>query len=267
MQKTKYTEQQILCGMKECWHSFVGTDDDELFEADMRIDLYLKEYEVWDEFDFYQLANAMEGFFQFSCSENEWKNIFGVNLPKNSAEEWEELVGQHLTFRVLAQFIAERAPAVSFQPVTIINRECAPAGVFYGIRQVADEFSESVYSPHRFAPSTKIIDVFRGNALEKFWSQLRWMTEQSVPEIPSSWRDVDAWGCLACFMGIFSAILLSILTENSLYLIVLSVCAVAVWYVTLLYKHYSNPLPSELQTFRDLAVLIAEHDCDAVRKT
>lgn len=33
------------------------------------------------------------------------------------------------------------------------------------------------------------------------------------------------------------------------------------------YKRKWNPLPPELQTFRDLAVLIAEHDCDAVRKS
>ncbi|MCH9655096.1 MAG: hypothetical protein K0U86_03740 [Planctomycetes bacterium] len=270
MQRAKYTEKQILCGLYEYWIYQIGTDTP--FDADTRIDLHMKSdsrwatFSSWSELDLSGIFDDLERFFQFECTLEEWLQYFKLDIPITSNEEWEQIVAPGFTFGALARFIQNRATTViSFQPVTVINRECAPAGAFYGIRQVADEVSESVYSPHRFAPSTKIIDVFRGYALEKFWSQLRWMTEQRVPEIPSSWRDVNAWGCLACFLGIVAAILLSILTENSLYLIVLSVSAVAVWYGTLLYKHYSNPLPSDLQTFRDLAIFIANSDCDAVR--
>lgn len=266
MLRTKYTENQILCGMQECWCDFVGTDDDEIFDADDRIDLYLKEYDVWDEFDFYQLAKVMEGFFQFSCSENEWKELFGVNSPKNTLEEWEELVGQHLTFRVLAQFITEQAPAVSFQPVSVIDRMCAPAGAFYGLKEVVGNVTVASQHPCQIAPSTKIIDALRGNTLEKFWSKLRWITEEGVPELSASWKNAGGLGCLVGLLGVPVGILIWLLTESSLsFLMIPFVCAFIWSAFSSFYKNWVNPLPSELQTFRDLAMLIAAHDCDAVR--
>ena len=197
----------------------------------------------------------------------EWKQLFGLDYFISNCDEWEERVGQHLTFRVLAQFIAERAPAISFQPVTVIDRTCAPAGVFYGIQEVADNVTVSRRRPCQFAPSTKIIDTLRGNTLEKFWSQLRWMTEEGMPELPGWFASIEAWGCLAGFLGVLAGVLFSLVAENGFYLTIIPVSILLAWFVTTLYKNRVNPLPPELVTFRDLAMLIAAHDCDAVRKT
>ncbi len=263
MQTAKYTEQQILCGLQECWHDFFGTDDDEIFDADMRIDQYLKEHDLWDDFDLYYLVKEIEEFFHFMCSEEEWKDLFGINPPKNTVEEWEELVGQHLTFRVLAQFIAERALAISFRPVIVIDRECAPAGAFFGIQEVVKNVAPD---SKRFAPSTKIIDVIRGKSLEKFWTQLKWFTRHEVPELSATWKNAEELGCLVGLLGVPAGILIYLLTENSLsFVLIPFVCALIWWAFSSLYKNYVNPLPSGISTFRDLAMLIAAQDCTAVR--
>lgn len=260
----RYNENQILCGLQECWNSVLGLDDDELFYVDMRIDVYLKKNGLWDEFDLYYLVREIEEFFHFYCSKDEWYDLFGLNLPKNSAEEWEELVGQHLTFRVLAQFIAEKAPVISFQPVTVIDRECAPAGAFYGIREVA---KNAAVDSKRFAPSAKIVDVLRGYELEKFWTQLRWFTSNEVPELSATWKSAGELGCLVGLLAVPVGILIYLLTENSLsFYIIPFVCALIWWAFSSLYKNYVNPLPSGISTFRDLAMLIANSDYDAAWK-
>lgn len=262
MSVVKYSEQQILCGLRECWNSTIGND--ESFDSDTRIDLYLKENGIWDLFDLEDLIYEMEDFFHFTCNLWEWAHLFGFDHSISSHEEWENLVGQHLTFGVLAQFIAERTPLVSFRPVTVMDRECLPAGVFYGIQDVIKSFTED---SKRFAPSTKIIDVIHGKSLEKFWTQLRRITKYEVPELSATWKNAGELGCLVGLLGVPMGILILLLTENSFsFLLIPFACALIWWAFSSLYKNWVNPLPSGISTFRDLAMLIAAHDCDAVRK-
>jgi len=261
MSPLRYTEKQILCGLRDFWTFEI--DANASFDADTRVDLQLKAIGAWDDPEIC-LFDELEEFFHFTCQASDWRQLFGFDLLRKSEQEWEAEIGQYLTFGVLARFISERKSAVSFQPAIVMGRECGPAGVFFGLQCLTQNHEVAV---SRVAPSTKIIDVLCGHSLDQFWSELRWISEHGVPDLPYFWRSMQGWGCFAGFVLILFAILLSILTESILFLIVMSVCAWAVWYVSLLYKQYSNPLPPELQTFRDLAVWIADHDCDAVRQS
>ncbi len=134
--------------------------------------------------------------------------------------------------------------------------------MFFGLQRLTKNYNKRA---SRFAPSTKIIDVLRGRTLEQFWDELQWITEHGVPVLPDSWRKNGGWGHLFGSLVVFSMIPLALWGLNPPALVAMSVCASMGWFGPFLYKRWVNPLPPELQTFRDLAVLIAEHDCDAVR--
>jgi hypothetical protein len=137
---------------------------------------------TWDEIDFADIFRGLERFFGFECAHKEWLDFFGFDVVKRSIAEWDQKVAPNLTFGALARFIADRAPRIaSFDPISVFGRDCESAGVFSGIHRLAGQ---------RFAPSARIIDVMRGHGLDRFWTQLRWMTENSIPPLPSFWRGV-----------------------------------------------------------------------------
>lgn len=289
MKAAQYTEKQILNGLREYWHYRRGISFD--IDLDTRIDLKLNYFNELDEDDLDEVISALPGlfselakYFGFECPVEEWKKELGIQEPVYRIEEWKREIAPHFTFAALVRFIEKRATAVLFQPVVVIDQECRPAGVFYGIQQIInDAFNESSY----FGPSTKIIDVLRGYKLEYFWSQLDWMTEKRIPKLSSFWRDIELYGFGLFFLGvILAAIPMAIthkftdhMTHDFTYYIMMFFVMIMIGscigfiggycvdHVTSLYKHRVNPLPPELVTFRDLAMLIAEHDCDALEKS
>lgn len=268
MEKPRYTEKQILCGLREFWKYRFRTTTQ--IDFDTRIDLQMISDNGWDndELDevfseLPELFSEVENHFGFECPYEEWEKELGINNSVQCSEEWESEIAPHFTFGALVRFIKKRATAVIFQPVMVIDRECRPAGVFYGFQQIKkDIFEES----DCFGPSTKIIDIFCGYKLEYFWSHLNWMTEYRIPRLSSFWSRIDEYGCWLLFFGMMLATVATAVTQNFTYQIVMIMLGYCGMYVTSFYKHRVNPLPPELVTFRDLAVLIAEHECDAVRK-
>lgn len=191
-----------------------ATGTDASFSAETRIYDYMQEDGSWAEIDFADIFYRIER-----------------------------------TFGALAQFIAERTPdGISFEPANFLNQKCAPAGAFLGMEELAKRNSVP-----EFAPSDRIIDVMRGNVLDNYWHQLRWMTEDRIPALPRLWRgillDIGCFGSIAIalvayFVGLKTAFIASV-----------------VWAVCLLsasaYKDLTNPIPPEVQTFRDLAELVS----------
>ena len=173
----------------------------------------------------------------------------GISLVSDiatcSIDEWNRTVAPKLTFGALARFIADRAPMIaSFDPITVFGRDCASAGVFTGIQRLAGR---------QFAPSARIIDVLRGHDLDSFWTQLRWITEHSIPPLPSFWRGVTGMtGCL----GIL-AVIVAWATSNPIFIVPTIVGALVFYMIASAYKQFTNPLPSDIVTFRDLSTLIA----------
>jgi hypothetical protein len=253
MTPQRYTESQVLFGLREAWQDFTGVDDP--FNADTRIDTYMKADGSWDELDFADIFRGIERFFDFNCSDKEWTDFFGFPVAERSLSEWEHAFAPHLTFGSLARFIADRAPAVaSFDAISILGRPCLPAGVFTGIQRLAHK---SMGKRRRFGPSTRIIDVMQGNDLDRFWSQLRWMTERSTPELSAFWRNVNSTtGCLGV-LAVIASLIAAWGTSSPVWIVPTLLIATASYILALTYKRFTNPLPSHIVTFRDLSLLIA----------
>ncbi|MCH9655095.1 MAG: hypothetical protein K0U86_03745 [Planctomycetes bacterium] len=261
MTVTRYTEKQILCGLYECWKDAMGTDRP--FDAETRVDLHMKANCEWEETDLADLFFRFEKHFGFESSLEEWTEELGIaNVP--SLDVWENEMAPKFTFGALARFIQKRAVnTVSFKPVMVINKECLPAGAFYGIEQISNQL---VSAKCRVTPSTKIIDAFRGYKLNSFWSELSWRSEVPLPQLSRHWDFLADWGYMITFWGMLIAFPLVFFMGNFYILLGAVLLVIAIWLIDSAYTHYSDPLPPELQTFRDLAMLIAAHDCTAVRK-
>ena len=249
MPRDRYTEAQVLCGLREAWQRITGAD--EPFNTETQIDTYMKETGTWDEIDFADVFRGLEQFFQFGCSDVEWKTFFGFAVAKRSLEEWDRTVARKLTFRALADFIADRAPVTaSFDPISVLGIPCAPAGVFDGCQKL-------IAAP-RIAPSTRIIDALRGNALDDFWMRLRWQTENLIPPLPDSWRGITGTVGSVGMVGILNGLTMTWLTSDLTFIILGSVFAAILLIAGLIYKQRTNPLPPNIVTFRDLSYHIVK---------
>lgn len=256
MKPKRYTEAQVLCGLHEEKQLFTAIEDHP-FDADTRIDTYMKADESWKENDLDVVFFCLERFFGFRCSRKEWLDFMGNDIAKHSPDEWLQEVLPNITFGKLARFIADRAPAIaSFDPVSVLGRQCAPAGVFLGIQEVADSVTPG---PVRFPPSDRIIEVMRGHRLDRFWSRLRWMTEDSMPELPAFWKNVTEGTVLWSVLAVIGALVAAWATSNPVWIVLTVLGAVASYLAARGYKWLTNPLPPDIVTFRDLAKLVASN--------
>ena len=253
MDAKQYTQSQVLYGLREAWETATGVDDP--FDADTQIYAYMLADGSWDDLDLADIFHGIEKFFNFTCSMDEWRGLFNFDVGKRDFDEWKRDVAPNLTFGALAQFIAERAPVVaSFDPISILGRRCATAGVFIGIQRVAE--NQKTDCP-RFAPSTRIIDVVQGNELDKFWMQLRWMTEHSPPELPRFWREATGLAGCGTLLAAIGGMVAVWATASFAWIAIALLCAVTFYTTAYIYKRITNPLPPHIVTFRDLSVLIA----------
>mgnify|MGYP003663319582 FL=1 len=272
MDVSRYSESQILCGMREVWER----DQRDLFflphyvpfQPDDRIDEHMQSRipnwsgEEIDYSDLVELYQSLQYCFRFECSREEWSDYFRLDVYDVDYEKWERLYAGDFTYRRVAQFIADRATPISFEPVNVIGQECGTAGAFYGIQELVREVKQR---PQEFGPSTRIRDVMKGNAFVYFWMKVRWITGQQAPDLSQIYRRLETqvvFIMLACVL-IMGAILFSYRVDplycfcNAFAVIPLGIL------VGGLMERRMNPLPADLQTFRDLAVLIADHDCHA----
>lgn len=247
----RYTDAQVLCGLRETWFDITGAYDTP-FEADTRIDLYLKADGTWAEIDLADVWIALEEFFGFKCNIDEWTQLFRLDVT--DAQKWESECAPQITFGALARFIAERAEAISLAPTTILGRRCAPAGAFLGIRRVAQRLRP--YG-NDFAPSALIIENFRGRSLNRLWTQLCWMSNGRLTQLPAKWREATFNTYLWCFL--ITVLAVGVTWAIGDYRI--AGFAVGGSIISILiaeaYHYFHNPLPNDVATFRDLANRIA----------
>jgi hypothetical protein len=247
------TQAQVFCGLQDIWEDATGTD--EPFELDTQIYAYMKADGSWDELDLADIFLRLEEFFGFTCERQDWRDLFG--FEGQDREQWERRVAPRLTFRVLADFIAARAPiATSFEPIILFGRPCAPAGIFLGLQQVAcSATSKSLHT----GPSTRIIDVLRGDELDRFWRQVRWMTEHSIPKLPAFWRDVTGLSVCMSLLLTLGGLFIAWGTSKPQWILPILFGAAVIIPLSWVYKRLANPLPSYVVSFRDLSELIARN--------
>jgi hypothetical protein len=110
----------------------------------------------------------------------------------------------------------------------------------------------------RFAPSTPIRSHLSRTQLASLWSRVRWASGKPLPPLPSRWYNRAACffvlsvlgllgsGFAALFWGAFAALLHAV-----------SFCKLSFVLLSLV-ERFENPLPEGIETFEDLAVVIAE---------
>lgn len=269
MNQHRYSETQILCGMRELWErrqtQWFFLPRYTPFRPDDRIDVHLQSgIPRWagEEINFSDLVDLYKGLqccFRFECTRQEWSDYFRLDVCRDDFEAWERLHAVDFTYRRVAQFIAARATAISFEPVNVIGQECGPAGAFYGIQELVGEVKKR---PRDFGPGTRIRDVLTGNAFALFWLKVRWITAQRAPDL--SQFDHRLGRRVLCFMlayvSFMGAILFSLQVDPSCYYFSAFTLIPLTGLVGWLMERRSNPLPPELQTFRDLAVWMAGLD-------
>jgi hypothetical protein len=233
----RYSRQQILCGLR----TIVDAEGLGDIPADEPFDLYGIEF--------------------FS---EQITDVFGLRLTDADSAALHKLASIErkrfckprclVTLNQLADFFVNRVPAVSFGPVEIAGVECAHAGAFLGVRDAA----RNIAGMPRFAPSTPIRSRLSRTQLASLWSRVRWASGNALPPLRSRWYDRAAClfvltmmgllgsGVAALFWGAFAALLHAA-----------SFCKLS-WVLLSLAERFENPLPEGIETFEDLAVVIAE---------
>lgn len=241
--------QRIFAALMPLLEDSLGIDRDELPHPDERIDEHLKRTGTWDDLEFFGLWFSCERTFGFSAVPEEF---FGP--PMTDPVAWERDVAPRLTYEALADFIAERAPVVSFDPVEIAGVRCAKAGAFLGLQAVGRGIGDGL---PRFTPSTPIRDCLQRSELTELWSRLAWMSDSPPPPLRTRWVD-RTWSlfvlaCAGLFGGGIAAFALGV---AAIFLHAFSFLKVT-WTLLKLAERFENPLPEGVVTFGDLARSIA----------
>ncbi|MBL8821851.1 MAG: hypothetical protein JNJ77_04625 [Planctomycetia bacterium] len=257
MAPQQYSPNQILLGLRSFLKDEVGADTS--FNLETNVIQYFHDPEL-AEVDLADVLESMEEFFGFKCGLAEWEELFHFELAQSNPALWRQSIVPTVTFGKLAEFIAQRAPVTtSFAPMMVLGNRCATAGIFMGLMQTA---SRVVRVEKRFAPHTPIRDVLKGRKLDKFWTHLRWMTENNIPELPASWRFAChsvGLSVLAFILVLFILLVLVKVFANPWLPMAAPVFAIVVYLYGKMYLDWVNPLPTSIVTFRDLAMLIDEN--------
>lgn len=178
----RYDRERILSALMPVIEDSFGIDPDERPLPGERIDEHLKRLGLWDDdLVLIDLWFRCERSFGFMAH---WQEFFGP--PTSDPIAWERDVAPRLTYEALADFIAERASSVSFDPVEIAGVRCAKAGAFLGLREVAEHVGGGI---PRFAPSTPIRGHLHRSELATLWSRLAWMSRATLPPLRTRWVD------------------------------------------------------------------------------
>ncbi|MCG6154545.1 hypothetical protein [Rubinisphaera margarita] len=129
----RYSIPQILFGLHDVFLDATGSDN--IFTADTLVVHYLRPDGPRQKIDLAELSVQIEEFFAFRCRLSEWEELFGKSIALRSRRKWEREFVPEFTFRVLAEFIAEKTsapasfPLVEIGPFDFGNGRCVPSGL------------------------------------------------------------------------------------------------------------------------------------------
>jgi hypothetical protein len=253
MSAKTYTQEQILSGIRIFWREELGYESP--CHPDMNLVEQLKAEGFYEDLDFADVRFGLQRLFGFTCSWEEWDTFLGI--PVKDPDEWEKIVVPRLTFRALAEFIREQLEPISFGPITLLGKPCLTAGVFRGLERLAVQVHPN---GARFAPSTSIRKCLRRVRLYRFWCRLRWMLHDRLPPPPKI--ELHFSGCLSslCFklgIGLLIALWRRDLTGLTAGFVVSVVLLLPTVCIVEFINERLNPLPEGIETFGDLARVLA----------
>jgi hypothetical protein len=253
MSANTFTQKQILSGIRIVWREELNFKSS--FDPETRIDAQVNAEGDFDDFDIAELICALQWIFNFTCPRKDWEIFFGCHC--RDVSEWEKTGASRCTFRGLADFIGERLNPVSLEPLTLLGKPCLTAGIFRGLEQLAVQVNPRVV---RFAPSTSIRQCLHGVRLRRFWNRLRWMIEDQIPPPPR--LDVRSE---AFFNSLLLKFIIPLLIAGArrdwagmiVAFIVSFVLLIPIGVMVEFINARLNPLPEGIETFGDLARILA----------
>lgn len=238
-----------------------------------RMDRYFIEVVGADSLEYLDLSFRLEAKLGVKLSQDDWKFLTGDELCKDPGE-WEAKYAPMFTFGRLAELVAHRAKFRKIEPETILGATSLPAGAFRRIEAIAKDFDPKIGS---FAPSTPILDCFRGRPLQLFWGRLRVLSENRIPPLLVGRIDKTVawlgglWGVIFCLF-LYGAIAwalaafvgMSPASTISSWWFVFCFPPIALFFSSRLLlfvvdrmRPHSSILPNGIESFRDLAMLVA----------
>ena len=248
-----YTQEQILSGIRIFWRETLGCDSP--IDPEMSMIEQLKSVGLYEDLDFTDVCVGLQRLFGFISYWEEWDAFLGI--PIKDPDEWEKTVAPRLTFRALAEFIREQLKLISFEPITLLGKPCLTAGVFRGIERLAVQVYPRV---RRFAPSTPIHQCLRGVRCYLFWNRLRWMVHDELP--PLATIRFNSRGFLhSLSFKVAIGVMIALWTRDlngflGGIVVTLSLLLPMGWLAALI-NWWWNPLPEGIETFGDLARVLA----------
>lgn len=264
MSAERYTPEQILSGLRIIWRERLNCKS--LFDPDRSFVKQLKEEDRFDDCVLSFALTELERVFGFTCTPKQWQDFLGIRLEWRRAtgplfledsSDWEKRVAPRLTFRTLADFIQDQVTPIALEPINLLGRPCLTAGIFRGIEQLATQVDPQVKP---FAPSTPIHRCLRGLRLRLFWDRLRWIIEDQLPPPPKiELSERGFFRSLIFKIGVGVAISLWRMDLSGLFLGILTTFALLfpLAVVVGMIEDRLNPLPEEIETFGDLARVLA----------
>jgi acyl carrier protein len=248
-----YTQEQILSGIRILWREMLNCDSP--INPDMSLIAQLKDEGIFDDIDFADMLFRLEILFGFKCRMKEWEHFLGFDI--RDINEWERTLAPRLTFRALADFVRERLEPIALEPVSLLGKPCLTAGIFRGLQQLAEQIDPKV---RQFAPSTPIRSRLRGFRLQLFWSRLRWMIEDQLP--PPRQFTFRSRGFFHSLLFKLGAGLLIALWKRDLTGLLEGIGVTFTLFIPLgvivaFINTHLNPLPKGIETFGDLARVLA----------
>lgn len=259
MSADRYTQEQILSGIRIVWREVLGYHKPLDLERCF-LDEFIPGGEL-EEIDFWDVIYRLERVFDFTCASNEWNAL--LRFPVQDLDEWKRDVAPRLTFRALVHFIHERLKPISFEPITLLGNPCLTAGIFRGLERLVGQIHPKV---ERFGPSTPIRACLSGLRLHRFWSRLRWMMEDQLPPAPEIafryWKRLRSLPYLpSLFIKLGIGVLFALWKRDLAGLVegiaVTLSLFIPVGMIVALINEHLDPLPEGIETFGDLARVLA----------
>lgn len=259
--RTRFTTEQVLRGIQA--YVFDEVDGKLIIDSEASVNDYREAITKSHECPLFFLTE-LAAYFGFRYGEDRW--IVWLNLTdtkrRQGWEHWQDVTSKALTVRKLAEHIARYAPGTSMAPVTVFGVHCAPAGAFRGICELPE------IGGRRVAPSTPIAQTLGGSRIVGLWNRAAWISGTTLPTLKrtpwwsltslANWIDAIGFG-LASIATV--AVLMGIGTATgsgwAAVIVALPVLISVLGATHAASDRCCNPLPDGVETFGDLARLVA----------
>jgi len=236
------TPDYVLAVIRDSHRQQCQFDPEAEPDAELTFETTIAEWRsACDLLDWRRLGRALDLEWKLGRSDAAWRTVLEPAKER--------------TIRELCEFVAQGSVWPVIEPVSILGSTCLTAGAFLAIRSLLREAGADVSTVRPSMP----LGEFARQHLGVFLGPISWLAPNTLPEVQinTPWYDP----CLAGFLlGLFAA---SAGSWFSSPLIVTAggLLALTSWIATLKTARFLAPSSvkfGDLQTFRDLATLVAE---------